>query len=534
MPESAVSISPSTAHEPAARTDVGRRYAAAAVQTGIGGIVSRALQGFAPIILARYLGPKDYGVYVLMLSLVGIVAGASPLGQDTALEKFLPEYSIKNPARGGAILANTVVLFSGVLAILCAAFFFAAHWLASGVYHDASLTRVFQFSALLVLALSLFNLAYSVSAGLQDFRNYSRAMIVRSGALTLFGWLGVLFLGLYGALLGQLAASLLGLSLLTITAVKLSRRRFPDSLRPIFSQDILREVFSFAFAAFLTTLVGAPVYWWVNTMLARHQGFAQVGLFGVALTLAQVVLLLPVSLSFPGVSFMSELHATADRSVFGSFLVTHLRLAWALTLPLALGLGLFSPLLVRILFGSAFAGASLAGTMMSGAALLMVVNAFINIPIAASGRMWQAFGMTLGWALLFILFGLLFIPAWGAVGAATTFLFSYLAFLAIEFTYCWHAFGTSFKNFARLAVISAGGFLITIGIAVRLSGFIYCAIALLVFAGTVTLDWMWATDPSTRRMVRGGIVQMLEAIGDMLRLKASPFLHVDEVTAGSK
>jgi len=108
------------------QSDVGRRYVAAAVQTGIGGIVSRVLQGFAPIILARYLGPRNFGVYVLVLSLVGIVAGASPLGQDAALEKFLPEYSIKNPSRGGAILTNTVILFSGALAVLCAGFFCAS------------------------------------------------------------------------------------------------------------------------------------------------------------------------------------------------------------------------------------------------------------------------------------------------------------------------------------------------------------------------------------------------------------------------
>lgn len=520
-------ISTPLAPEPAARSDLGRRYASAAVQTGIGGIVSRAFQGVAPIVLARYLGPKDYGVYVLVLSLAGVVAGASPLGQDTALEKFLPEYSVKNPSRGGAILANTVVLFSGALAVLCAAFFFSSNWLASALYHDASLTRVFQFSALLVLALSLFNLAYSVSAGLQDFKNYSRAMIVRSGTLTLFGWLGVMLLGLYGALFGQLVASLFGLCLLTITSVKLSRRRFTGSLRPVFSKDILREVFSFAFAAFLTTLLGAPVYWWVNTLLARHQGFEQVGLFGVSLCLAQIVLLLPISLSSPGVSFMSELHARADSAVFASFLVKNLRLAWALTLPLALGCGLFSPLLVRILFGSAFAGASLLATIMSAAALLMVVNTFINIPIAASGRMWQAFGMTLGWALLFLLCGSFFISAWGVVGAPLTFVVSYVGYLAVEFTYCRYAFGTSFASFSRLAMVTAGGFLLAVGITVHFSGIACYAMALLAFIGVLSLEWMWAIDPETRRAARRTIVQMLGTVRNGTRLKTSAFAQVD-------
>src|SRR5437764_7007074 len=160
---------------------VGQRYVNAAVHAGIGGVMGRVLQGFAPIVLARYLGPKQYGVYALVLSAVYIVTGVSNLGQNAALQKFLPEYSLKDPSRGAAILANTVLLVSGLLAVFCAGFFLASGWIASDIYHDASLTQVFQFSALLVLTLSLFNLASSVAAGFQDFKTYSRAMIIRSG-----------------------------------------------------------------------------------------------------------------------------------------------------------------------------------------------------------------------------------------------------------------------------------------------------------------------------------------------------------------
>jgi len=55
MSVSATFISAPTTRDPAAQSDVGRRCVTAAVQTGIGGIVSCMLQGFAPIILACYL-----------------------------------------------------------------------------------------------------------------------------------------------------------------------------------------------------------------------------------------------------------------------------------------------------------------------------------------------------------------------------------------------------------------------------------------------------------------------------------------------
>ena len=141
MSASLTFISIPTTRDPEVRSDVGRRYVKAAVQTGIGGILSRMLQGFSPIVLARFLGPKDYGIYTLVMSLVGMVVGVSLLGQSPALQKFLPDYSIRNPARAGAILADTIIMVSGALAIVCTVFFLASGWMAAAIYHDPSLTQ---------------------------------------------------------------------------------------------------------------------------------------------------------------------------------------------------------------------------------------------------------------------------------------------------------------------------------------------------------------------------------------------------------
>jgi O-antigen/teichoic acid export membrane protein len=494
-------LNPST-HASAARSDVGRRYVTAAVQTGIGGIVSRVLQGFAPIILARYLGPKEYGVYVLVLSLVGIVAGASPLGQDTALEKFLPEYSVKNPARGGAILANTVILFSGVLVILCAAFFFTANWLASAVYHDASLARVFQFSALLVLTLSLFNLAYSVSAGLQDFTNYSRAMIVRSGALTLFGWLGVLFLGLYGALLAQLAASLLGLSLLTITAVKLSRRRFPGLLRPQFSKDLLQKTFGLAFPAFLTGLLVAPAYWWANTLLARESGFADVAIFGVAFSLTQMIMLVPSNLSIPAVSFLSEAHSSGNLQRFGGLVGDNFRLMWAITLPIAAGCAVLSTPVILLLFGAQYERAGDLVVAMSFAGILMILNSVVINATFGSGYLWHGFLINLSWLILFLVIGYLLIPAWGAMGLACTFVLSFTPLAMGAAVYAARGLGAQFKKIAVLLTMTVIAFGAAIALHRAVHGTPLLAMGCMMILLLVVSEWIWVCDERERAEVR--------------------------------
>ena len=162
---------------------------------------------------------------------------------------------LKTRRRGGTILADTVILVSGALAGVCTGFYFLSRWIASMIYHDPSLTSAFRFSALLVLALCLFNFAASATAGLQDFKAYSFAMIVRGVSFLGLGWLGVWLLGLYGALLGQVLASIFGLILLTVPALRMIHARFPDAVRPTFSASILKEIFNFALPALLAGLL---------------------------------------------------------------------------------------------------------------------------------------------------------------------------------------------------------------------------------------------------------------------------------------
>jgi antigen flippase len=508
MSASSTLISTPATPASASQSDVGRRYVAAAVQTGIGGIVSRVLQGFAPIILARYLGPRNFGVYTLVLALVNIVVGVSPFGQNTALQKFLPQYSVKDPARGGAILANTVILVSGTLAMLCVGFFFASKWMASAIYHDASLASAFQFSALLVLAFSLFNLLSSATAGLQDFRTYTQAMIVSSAAFIGFGWLGVWLLGLYGALLGELLASLLGLILLGAHALSLTRERFPGAFRPQFSGDILKEIFSFAFPALLAGLLVAPAYWWASTLLARHAGFEQVGLFGVAFSVYQLILLVPTALSIPAVSFLSESH-TAERDRFRTLVGTNVRLIWALTLPLAVALAFFSPIIVRIVFGASYRGATSLASIMSCVGLVVAIGSIIGNAAAGAGRMWHAFWINGLWLVVFLLTATLTVPRWGAPGLATAFLLSYL-FLAIVFwAYSRFALRVKYDHAKVLLALTILSALATMVARRSLDGFPLAATGLLVVAMIAFIEWQFAVHHQERTEIQSLLQRLI-------------------------
>lgn len=434
--------------------NVGERYFRAVVQSGIGGILSRIFQGVAPVVLARCLGPREYGGYTLILSLVGAATIIANLGQNAALQRFLPSYAIHDRDRGGAILADTVLLNAGAVVLISLLFLVASPWFALALYHDASLVGPLRFGALLIGAMSLFNLLSSTVNGLQDFKTYGRALIIRSATFLAFGWVGAWWFGLLGALTGHLMGSTIGLAFLTRRGWTAARKRFPDAIRPVFSRDVLRELFAFAFPAFLAGLLVIPAYWWANTLLARHASLEEVGVFGVAFVLAQLIMIVPLNLATPAMSFMSETHALPERSRFLDVVGANLRLMWAITLPISFACALFAPTIIRVLFGSHYQAAETPALIMSFVALIMTLCQMLGYAIAATGQMWHAFFINLFWLAAFVPLCLVLVPRGASGGLAMAFLCSYALFATGFWLYIRAVLKISSERIAALLLLT--------------------------------------------------------------------------------
>lgn len=479
-------------------SELKRRYVRAAVYSGLLGSVSQILYGLAPVAIARCLNPAEYGVYSVVMSLAAIVTGVFGLGQNSPLHKLVPQFYASDRRLGGAILVNVLVWTSGLLAVFCGVFFLASGWVAEQLYRDVSLSGAFRFCALLMLALTLFTLAASAIAGLQDFRSYNLIQLARNFLLLVFAWSGVWWIGLRGALAGQLLASLFGLALVAFSGVRLARERFPEGVQPVFSIRILGVIVSFVLPTLLLTLLNLPIYWWASTMLARHAGFDQVGLLGVAYTLSQTTFLIPMNLYAPAMTFMSEARASSQPEVFGAMVNANLRAMWTFSMPLALAVGLFSESLIGALFGQAYLAAAPLALALSFTALLMLLVGLMNTAIVASGRMWHNVAITSGWAAIFIAAGLICIPRWAAAGCVAIFAASYALYLIGVCAYSRLAMNVRFVGVARLVTLTAISFSLSAIIFFRLRGASAHIASASLLIGVIVTEWFWIFDRNER------------------------------------
>lgn len=492
-----------------ARQDIRRRYLRAVLYSGVLGGVSQALYGVTPMVIARRLGPVDYGVYSVVMSLSAIVIGVFGLGQNSALHKLVPQYYAADRERSGAILADALLVTSGALAVFCAGFFLSSGWIAGHVYRDPSLTGVFRICAALMMTLTLFSLGASAIAGLQDFKSYNLIQVARNLALLVFAWGGVWLAGLNGALAGQLLASVFGLALIAYGGAGLLRDRFPNGVRPVFSREILGVIGSFVLPTLLMTLLNIPTYWWASTMVARHAGFEQVGLLGVAYTLSQATFLIPMNLYTPAMTFLSEAHAAAQSEIFSAMVNANLRAMWAFSMPLALALALFSPLLIRALFGTAYLMAAPLTLALGFTALLMLLVGLLNTAIIASGRMWHNLTITFGWVVVFGVTGWIVIPRWGAAGCAVAFASTYSLYLLGVCSYGHLALKVKFDGIARLIALTLLSFGLATIIFFNLQGVIAYVASAGVLVCLVGAEWFWILEGSEREQLLKGAAKLL-------------------------
>jgi O-antigen/teichoic acid export membrane protein len=439
------------------------------------------------------------------MSLVAIVTGLLSLGQNSMLHKLLPEYSVKDREMGGAILANTTLLTLSEQVALSVGLLAMSGWLAVTVYRDAGLTNVFRWAVAATMTLALFNLASSAVAGLQDFKTFNWGLLLRSVALIGLMWIGVQLSGLTGALAGQVLASLLGLGLLMAHGWPLALERFPGSIRLSRSGALWKVMAGFTLPTLVMTLLNLPGFWWISTMVARHGGFAEAGHFGVGYAIAQLIFLLPLNLYTPAMTFMSEAHSDlADehqdrvRRVVG----TYLRWLWALTLPLALGGAMASPLIINVLFGSDYAAAIPVAFVMSLAALLMVNTGLLNTAIIAAGHAWQGCVITLLWALVFFVAGGICISRWGAMGGAVAFTFSQGFYFIGTYLYSRRVLRMTSDGVGRLVVLTAVSAAAAIFVTFNLQGSAFYFASIFLLLGVLAAEWSWIGVETERRQLR--------------------------------
>lgn len=380
------------------------------------------------IIVARWLGASDFGVYSILISVQGVALLLASFSVGAATAKYIAEYRVRDEEQALRFAKSGIVIVLMLSSLVAVVYVALSGVIGRGLYNEPTMVRIIPFSALMVISSSTFSVSLGIIQGCQRFRLMAVAQV--ASPLSSLALISVLLplMGIRGIFLGFF------LSQMTVAAVALiilNRREFkffPARLELHRKSATVSMLFSFALPAVLGGLMVTPVVWIANTELTLRAGFEAMGFFAVAYVLYQSLTLIPNAISIPMMPRISQLTVMGHEDI-QKLVAKVLRTLSIALFPLLFAVALFSAPIVETLYGARFSASSQTVYLMVAATYFFSLGTVVGTMITGIGRMWLGLALNAFWAAVFLILVFVGVPILGTNGLALSYAVAYGIFL---------------------------------------------------------------------------------------------------------
>lgn len=387
-----------------------------------GRLMSVGVNFLSQVLIVRHLTKGEYGAWAYALAVVAFCHGFVALGLDRAITRFLPIYHEKSEYHK---LFGTVVLVVGSTLLagfaLVAVFYLFPEQLARLINEKQQPIALLYIMIFLVPVEALDALLIGLFAAFGNsraifFRRYVLGPTLKLTVVLLLILRGseVTFLAF-----GYLLASLLGVAIYSWELVRMFRREgLFEKLRLSGVAIPAREVLAFTIPLMTSDLVTVLMHSSDALLLGYFWGLEQVALFRVVLPAAMLNQLVMRSFALLYTPAAARLFAKADhRGINELYWRTTLWMA-VLSFPIfAVTFSLATPLTV-FLYGERYAESGIILALLSLGYYFNVALGFNGLTLKVLGKLRYVVTINVLAALTNIFVNLLFIPRYGALGAA--------------------------------------------------------------------------------------------------------------------
>ncbi len=367
------------------------------------------------IVLARLLGPENFGIYNLAFTIIFISAAFGRIGMENALVRFIASYSSLNKHHKIFGIYNLAIKYSLFTSIFLSLFIFiSSPFISSFIFSKPKMEETLTILSLSIVPLALLTLHAS---SLQGLKKIVSSVTVLSISTPLFaGIAAILFIPIFGLVASAwsyLLASTVSLFLGRLLWIKATKELAPTEA-PSFSK---KELLSSSKPLFIGVITYMTILWSPILILGIWETNENIGIYSAAnrtATLTSFILIAVNSIAAPKFAAIykqgkiGDLERVARESG---------RIMMLLALPVALIFIIF-PEFVLSLFGNQFK---------CGASILVIlsVGQYINVATGSVGFLLMMTGNErlmrnnlIFCMILELLLCFWLIPLYGIVGAA--------------------------------------------------------------------------------------------------------------------
>jgi O-antigen/teichoic acid export membrane protein len=411
------------------------------------GWASQLLFGYAiNAWLAHVFGAAGLGLYGVAMSIllwieIGVISGL-----PTAVQKF----TASHPGEAGGILRSANRLQAVSVTVIFAIAFLAAP-LSSRWLGDERLAGLLRIAIWDLWFYGFFFVFMSFQNGLKRFGNQAFLVAFYAAFRLAFN---LIFVSLYhsitSALLANIAASACGLA---AGLVMSKSHAASQTIARRLETDLIRFAWPVALYSLILHLLQNVDLWFVKS----NCGPAESGYYYAAGILAKIPYYLFFALSAVLLPVISEAIAKKEMETARRSIREAMRFLWMAALPLALLAHRFGRDALELLFPKDFGqAAGILAVLIWGMTLLAVYFLFTTI-LSADNRPRLALWITLATVVFDVLFNIIWVPRYGAMGAAAATTASILIGSVVGGVRVRKRFGSilSGRAFGRILIASA-------------------------------------------------------------------------------
>ncbi len=372
-------------------------------------ILTAALGYLSKVILARILGPAEYGLFVLSITIAYIFSSFAQSGIAPAISYFIPKY--RKSKRLPNMLSTLFWVLSIFVLIIGFAFIAFPNQIAL-VFGEPKIVPYIPYILLFLVAYTFVTLFRNIFRSYEDARTPSLFSLSRAITFLVFGALLTYF---YRSSLTPLLIYIF-IYFVLLFLMYLQIRKFLRFGKP--ERSYISEILYFSFSMFFVGITTLILRWTDVWMISWFMSSDYVGIYNAATSTAYLLnffisafmfLYFPIATRLISSNKKKKVRDLATKVVFWNSIIIA---------PIFFLMFAFSKNIVSVLFGSKFVLAAAPLSILSIGLFFRNVISVNGTNLLASGRKKEILVSSIFAAVINVALNYILIPIYGIAGAA--------------------------------------------------------------------------------------------------------------------
>ena len=383
----------------------------------VGRVAARGLAILGHIMLARLLGPRQFGLYAIGWTVLILSGAIVPFGLHNGVIHFISRHQQSDPTGLKSILLQALglVLLSGTL--IGGGLYFAAPWIAEHVFQEADLILVLRWIAL-ALPLSAGFIVASATIQASQRMKFSAYGEVTLSAANLF--LIVLLVSLLGwELFGAVVAIVVSFAIAFGLALYYAKYLFPEAFSaPRQWGSLSRELIIFSLPTAFIGTVDLLSIQADRLFIGYYRSTTEVGIYYSASQSVMLFSLIVSVFNTVVAPMIASLYAKREMGQLEELFRISTKWGLYLTLPIFLVICFAPEEIILVLFGSKYASGRLILVILAIGQLINIGTGPLDLLLIMTGHQRHCFMIAISMLIVNVALNCLLIPLIGLTGAA--------------------------------------------------------------------------------------------------------------------